>query len=743
MFVPVWLTLLFSCTIVFRVFGAFFGRPWHSRWWQLLVLGAFAFVPYMLWADWREMMRPLPVEEQVLLAVPCLFSIACLLFVSSHAWNIHNRRAAAAASQVPDFVIDICVYPLMLSILACHSAVVMRTRGDTIDAATTLAANDIFESWALAAVLAIFQAFTKMEPVTVLCVYQFLILNAALNGAQFLIQGVAPCELCFQAFGRTCSEVAARIEEKKLADLFINVDVPYWIKLVLSHVTLVRAGLFMSSTVAFLAVVSFELRHHESLLRMGRDTKLQVFVFSWNFRQAHMKLLGVKMILWVLSFQPFCLTLALGDPGQVVFWHSFLLVIEALLLHSFHCRLAYPTADFAEGGVFASALPPPYYGAADEAGHDGGGGSATARPPPPRGSWLTWMEAVVIFLFCIAMFVGAAWLSSMFKLGSCKTTLLNGFALAPHDGHVIHSCDRATVQCGKGFAFSQDGASSFSATCGKDEHFFHDGLGVVEGCSMCSVGYVGYPSCKPCSGAEHCNGHSVNVTDDGYRKSCKCTCAQAFGGATCSECAASHIAYPDCTACSIAQHCQGHADSVTDDGGRKECKCTCSLGFAGSDCGSCAPDYVGYPHCMKCSTEGFCNGHATSASVDGSRTTCKCRCRPGYSGSHCEQCAPGYIGYPDCVKCDSQLHCNGHAVSVMDDGARSRCVCSCSAGWRGDSCSLSVARNNCTCDSTWESCQLFGHMCTSFHGCDSKAVWLGATWCKTSENCTTSSWDYC
>ncbi len=108
--------------------------------------------------------------------------------------------------------------------------------------------------------------------------------------------------------------------------------------------------------------------------------------------------------------------------------------------------------------------------------------------------------------------------------------------------------------------------------------------------------------------------------------------------------------------------------------------CECSPGYAGTFCNECAPGYTGYPDCVPESgnTEGIpdyygndnyvpptdgdtpvyddgavipddnscdaiqCNGHG-KCQQDGS-----CKCYQGYAGTACDECAPGFTGYPDC-----------------------------------------------------------------------------------------------
>lgn len=54
----------------------------------------------------------------------------------------------------------------------------------------------------------------------------------------------------------------------------------------------------------------------------------------------------------------------------------------------------------------------------------------------------------------------------------------------------------------------------------------------------------------------------------------------------------------------------------------------------------CYCTYIHYADCLASTT---CNNHGSCLS-DGS-----CQCAAGFTGAHCDQCAPNYYGYPNCV----------------------------------------------------------------------------------------------
>ena len=126
--------------------------------------------------------------------------------------------------------------------------------------------------------------------------------------------------------------------------------------------------------------------------------------------------------------------------------------------------------------------------------------------------------------------------------------------------------------------------------------------------------------------------------------------------------------YPTCSEikCTVPANCNGHADAVS---GTlvTGCTCTCSTGFTGASCDSCANKYESYPTCseIKCTAPANCNGHADA--VSGTLVTgCTCTCSTGFTGASCDSCANKYENYPTCseIKCTVPANCNGHADAV-------------------------------------------------------------------------------
>jgi hypothetical protein len=115
--------------------------------------------------------------------------------------------------------------------------------------------------------------------------------------------------------------------------------------------------------------------------------------------------------------------------------------------------------------------------------------------------------------------------------------------------------------------------------------------------------------------------------------------------------------------------------------------CVCDAGYTGAHCDACAPGYAGAPgvfpstpaSCAVCSPSGTCNSHGACASSG-------CQCVVPYAGPTCGGCAPNYYVYPLCVFCQAATTCNGHGSCESTTG-----TCTCSAGYTGANCQTAPA----------------------------------------------------
>eukprot|EP00755_Sulcionema_specki_P039389 Sspe_Gene.112738::Locus_95999_Transcript_1_1_Confidence_1.000_Length_741::g.112738::m.112738 len=224
-----------------------------------------------------------------------------------------------------------------------------------------------------------------------------------------------------------------------------------------------------------------------------------------------------------------------------------------------------------------------------------------------------------------------------------------------------------------------------------------------------------YPMCEKCSVEDHCNNRASSVRVEGDK--CTCTCSHMWKGdrcescppnysATCDSCATGHIAYPECTQCTVAKHCSNHATTVVTDAAKTACQCACRNGWSGKDCSICDARFVQggdcdtceagrilFPTCRSCDNDDDCNGQAERVDSNAERTECTCTCREGYTGGRCEQCEEGYVRKEVasrffCSKCTNENNCNKRASSVTSNDDHSECKCTCNNKWTGSDCSV-------------------------------------------------------
>lgn len=117
--------------------------------------------------------------------------------------------------------------------------------------------------------------------------------------------------------------------------------------------------------------------------------------------------------------------------------------------------------------------------------------------------------------------------------------------------------------------------------------------------------------------------------------------------------------------CGDAGYCNGH-------GSCSNGVCTCNAGFSGSQCDSCATGYIGYPNCEQNCPANYCNMHGSCANNI-------CTCNLGFSGSQCNACATGYSMYPNCAQNCPANYCNMH-------GSCNNNNCTCNLGYTGTKC---------------------------------------------------------
>ncbi|XP_069740233.1 laminin subunit alpha-5 isoform X2 [Narcine bancroftii] len=215
---------------------------------------------------------------------------------------------------------------------------------------------------------------------------------------------------------------------------------------------------------------------------------------------------------------------------------------------------------------------------------------------------------------------------------------------------------------------------------------------VGDSCQNCSPGYyrdtkgLFLGKCVPCN----CNGHSDQCLDG----SGQClNCEHNTEGDNCERCKAGHIQNATLEAASICVQCPCPL-SVSSNNFAKDCvqrendlQCLCKPGYAGSKCERCAPGYYGNPmvlgsQCRPCD----CNGNTDSNmlfSTCHSLTGVCLGCTHNTAGPHCERCAPGFHGDALIIKNCAPCICSPCGTESCDHRTGE---CQCKAGVMGPQC---------------------------------------------------------
>ncbi|KAJ9468483.1 Laminin subunit alpha [Diplonema papillatum] len=232
-------------------------------------------------------------------------------------------------------------------------------------------------------------------------------------------------------------------------------------------------------------------------------------------------------------------------------------------------------------------------------------------------------------------------------------------------------------------------------------------------CDECKTGWFDYgngcPACTEADVVGTCNGRAVKYLS--VNGVCGCQCGSLYAGDHCEECSWNAIGYPNCEECTKKDSCSDHATEVKASNNRAECICNCRNDWSGSacdtcpttynvndpsdDCGQCLWQYVNYtagadPKCTYCGGHPeltilkTCSDHEVSVDSNDAHDQCVCNCKPGFGGDACEQCAEGWIGYPNCRECTDSGDCNGNAASVTSNTNRDQCLCTCEPGFDAD-----------------------------------------------------------
>uniref|UniRef100_A0A8C7UGZ5 Laminin subunit beta-2 n=1 Tax=Oncorhynchus mykiss TaxID=8022 RepID=A0A8C7UGZ5_ONCMY len=225
-------------------------------------------------------------------------------------------------------------------------------------------------------------------------------------------------------------------------------------------------------------------------------------------------------------------------------------------------------------------------------------------------------------------------------------------------------------------------------------------------CDHCAPGTYGFgpAGCRACE----CSLEGA-VTRFCDQLTGQCPCSQGAFGQRCDGCQAGHWGFPNCKQCL----CNGHAEECHQ---RTGACLNCRENTGGDKCDRCANGYYGNPvlgtgngnRCQPCPCpDGPNSGRhfATSCHQDNRNRQVVCNCNQGYTGSRCEECAPGYYGNPSrpggrCQPCRCSNNIDMSDLDACDrrTGECKKCLYNtegpdcgvCKSGYYGD-----ASRRNC------------------------------------------------
>uniref|UniRef100_A0A8C1MWR1 Laminin subunit alpha-5 n=1 Tax=Cyprinus carpio TaxID=7962 RepID=A0A8C1MWR1_CYPCA len=216
-----------------------------------------------------------------------------------------------------------------------------------------------------------------------------------------------------------------------------------------------------------------------------------------------------------------------------------------------------------------------------------------------------------------------------------------------------------------------------------------------DSCQKCSPGYyrdtkgLFLGKCVPCN----CNGHSNECLDgSGICVNCRHNtagshCEQCQGGFHGNNIVDGHAV--SCSSCPCPLQVASNNFAIGCVEKPNHMQCLCSPGYAGSMCERCAPGYYGNPvvigsTCQPCNCNG--NSDPNMVFIDCHPLTGECQsCMHNSAGPHCEICAPGFYGdaitAKNCTRCNCSpcgtAHCDPHTGQ-----------CHCKPGVVGAHCDL-------------------------------------------------------
>eukprot|EP00062_Callorhinchus_milii_P006208 gi/632946479/ref/XP_007888579.1/ PREDICTED: laminin subunit beta-2-like isoform X2 [Callorhinchus milii] len=242
-------------------------------------------------------------------------------------------------------------------------------------------------------------------------------------------------------------------------------------------------------------------------------------------------------------------------------------------------------------------------------------------------------------------------MATMPMLADMCVQLICSISAIMHDGALPCQCDRQ---------------GSYSNVCEKIGGQCRCKSNVMgRRCDLCIPGNYGFGpnGCSECDCSPE--GSLSNVCDP---VTGQCLCRHGANGRQCDRCFPGQWNFPNCQPC----HCNGHSEDCHHSTGA--CL-NCRENTAGHNCDRCSDGYYGNPvlgsgkQCRPCPCPGFPGSghhHGISCHADLDSNRIVCNCKYGYTGTRCDQCAPGYHGAPEvpggsCRRCQ----CNNN-IDVSD-----------------------------------------------------------------------------
>ncbi|KAG7472317.1 hypothetical protein MATL_G00107440 [Megalops atlanticus] len=273
-------------------------------------------------------------------------------------------------------------------------------------------------------------------------------------------------------------------------------------------------------------------------------------------------------------------------------------------------------------------------------------------------------------------------------------------------------------------------------------------------CDQCAPGTYGFGP----YGCIACDCHSQgSLSHQCDPVTGQCPCRQGASGRQCADCQVGQWGFPNCRHC----QCNGHAELCDPRTG--SCQ-QCRDYTTGHLCDRCMNGFYGNPtlgsgeHCRPCPCPGHPgSGHSNGDScyADHSSNQIICRCKQGYTGPRCDQCAPGYFGDPqrpggECRRCECNNNIDPQDPESCDPrtGQCLKCLyntdgpsCSqCKLGYYGNALAQDCRR--CTCVTAGTLSQFCnGELCR----CDQRT---GACPCRNNveghncDRCTPHHWNF-